>query len=552
MSEQTITQTPVGVPDILMNAPLTRQVDVTLETNILDPVSHNFSSASGGRTVFQLPPKGVLDSQHAAIVFEANVGAGRPSGALAYSAWAGGLGAIRRITARCGGNILSQIENVGQYGAIKSNFKSQAVKEGILDVRHHSSNGIEMRIAPVNITLGSNATSFQQLYNPELDQCSTFGGAYNGAADNTHQIQVSKCLTDTAGTGPEVVIRLADIFELFNSHKLPLLAMALVEIEIEWNAFGDATTQADRTLIQDSPVIDSLIPDAAVNAVGARTEGGEVTLSTPTMLLDYIHYDDQERQKIFDAVNSGAGMRLDFSEVLLTKGVNPAGPANDGASNAINQVQSNHIIGMALKEVKKIYVVKNFDLNTTIGAAERDADTNNMKTHRNIVLNQFKSQQMLGESYNFFINNQRIYDKDVDNPAVQMNYLTQCEGKWTCPGFAQNTENYNDNYNNISLNASWAAGVETADINSGATHRYSSGTQHVIGLNLDSYNSLGSTPGNGVRIGSSPIEFNYSRVAVDLVAGAAGSSRAEVNLDFHIVYRRSLIIRSLGIDVSDS
>lgn len=551
MSEQTMNNAPMGVPDILMNAPLTRQVDVTLETNILDPVSHSFNSASGGRTVFQLPPKGVLDSQHAAIVFEAAVAGGRPSGSLAYTAWAGGLGAIRRITARCGGNILSQIENVGTYGAIKSNFKSQAVKENILDIRHHSSSGLELRVAPAQLFAGSPSLTYQQLYNPELDQCSTFGGSYNGGNDNTHQIQVSKCLTDTIGTGPEVVVRLADIFELFNSHKLPLLAMALVEIEIEWNAFGDATTQADPTSIQDSPVIDSLIPNAAVNAVGARTEGGEVVLSTPTMLLDYIHYDDQERQKIFDSVNSGGGLRLDFSEVLLTKGVNPAGPANGGADVA-NQVQSNHIIGMAMKEVKKIYVVKNFDLNTTIGTAERDADTNQMKTHRNIVLNQFKSQQMLGESYNFFINNQRVYDNDVSNPSVQMNYLTQCKGKWTCPGFSQNTENYNENYNAISLNSSWSGLNRTDNINSGATHRYLSGVNHVIGLNLDSYNSLGSAPGNGTRIGSSPIEFNYSRVAVDLAAGAAGSSRAEVNLDFFIVYRRSLIVRSLGIDVSDS
>ena len=70
MTEQTITATPVNAPDILRNAPLGRQVDINLETNILEPVSHSFNTATGGRTVFVLPAKGVLDSGNAAITFE--------------------------------------------------------------------------------------------------------------------------------------------------------------------------------------------------------------------------------------------------------------------------------------------------------------------------------------------------------------------------------------------------------------------------------------------------------------------------------------------------
>ena len=50
MSEQTITSSPVNAPDVLMNKPLSRQVDVTLETSILEPVSHNFNSFTGGFT----------------------------------------------------------------------------------------------------------------------------------------------------------------------------------------------------------------------------------------------------------------------------------------------------------------------------------------------------------------------------------------------------------------------------------------------------------------------------------------------------------------------
>ena len=92
MSEQTIQATPVNAPDILMNQPLSRQVDVELETTILEPVSHNFTSASGGRTTFNLPAKGVLDAPNAAIVFELTSTEGL--GVSAYNITAGGLGCI--------------------------------------------------------------------------------------------------------------------------------------------------------------------------------------------------------------------------------------------------------------------------------------------------------------------------------------------------------------------------------------------------------------------------------------------------------------------------
>ena len=72
MSENTITATPVGAPDILRNQPLSRQVDVEIESNILEPVSHNYASASGGTTRFVLPVKGVLDSKNTTLAFELN------------------------------------------------------------------------------------------------------------------------------------------------------------------------------------------------------------------------------------------------------------------------------------------------------------------------------------------------------------------------------------------------------------------------------------------------------------------------------------------------
>tara|TARA_R110002074_G_scaffold35678_8_gene97415 strand:- start:5210 stop:6898 length:1689 start_codon:yes stop_codon:yes gene_type:complete len=562
MSEQTITSTPVNAPDILKNQPLSRQVDVEIESTILEPVSHNFNSATGGRTTFNLPAKGVLDCPNASIVF--SLTSNEANNSTAYNFSAGGVGCINRVTARCGGLIISQVEQAGQYGWIKTNFMSQGVKEGVMDARHISSSGVELSVAQAKIANSSVTQEFHQIYNPECDQVNSFGKTnVPTGANNLHQVQISKCLSDTAtrpNASPEVVVRLADLFEIFEENRLPLLAMALVQIEIDWNACGDPNLANGQTL--ECPVIESVILPSNANVTPVYTQNNSVTMVPPTMLLDYIHYDDAERQKIFDAVNTTGGMRLDFSEVLLTRGVNPSAFTNAvaiGGVRTTQQVQSNHILGMAGKEVKKIYVTKNYDLRSPRGNAERYADFNQVKTHRNDLLAQFKSQQMPGEFYNFFINNARVYDKDVENVMIQHDYLSQCKDNYSVPNIYYDTANYNANKMKIALDCSWVGGVRNQTINEGRTHRYLCGSQHVIGLNLDKRNNMGSVPGNGTRIGSSPLEFNYSRLAIIPGAnigadanGTADGQSAEVLLDFYIVYRRSLIIRQLGVDTSDA
>ena len=422
-----------------------------------------------------LPAKGVLDCPNASIVF--SLTSNEANASTAYNFSAGGVGCVNRVTARCGGLIISQVEQAGQYGWIKTNFMSQGVREGIIDARHHSSSSIDLSVAQAKIANSSVTQEFHQIYNPECDQVNSFGKTnVPTGANNLHRVQVSKCLSDTAtrpNASPEVVIRLADLFEIFEENRLPLLAMALVQIEIDWNPCGDPNQAVGQTL--DCPVIEANILPSNLNLTPTYTQRNTVTMTQPTMLLDYIHYDDAERQKIFNSINTSGGMRLDFSEVLLTKGVNPAVFSNAEAIGGValaRQSQSNHILGMAMKEVKKIYVLKNFDIRSPRGVAERDADFNQVKNHRNILTNQFKSQQMPGESYNWFINNARVYDKDVNNVMVQHDYLSQCKNNFSVPNIYYDTANYNANKMKIALDCSWVDGVRNQTIDQGMTHRY--------------------------------------------------------------------------------
>ena len=75
---------------------------------------------------------------------------------------------------------------------------------------------------------------------------------------------------------------------------------------------------------------------------------------------------------------------------------------------------------------------------------------------------------------------------------------------------------------------------------------------NVVGLNLKKNNMMGLLPGVGTRIGSAPIEFNFQCVKHGDNAAALNQNKAEINLDFFIEYRRSMVLRPLGVTVSDN
>ena len=547
MAEQVLTSQPVAAPDVLLNQPLTRQVDVELETKILEPVSHRFNSADGGRTTYIFPQTAVLDAPNCAIVWEFT--STEANQCLSYPFWAGGLAAISSMTVRVGGQILSQVEDVGRYATIRNNFNQQAFKEGVLDVRHGSMNKIRNRPANAKLETGSVDEAFHQIYNVEADQVAEYGYNYNTTAAN-HAQQPSKRFSNVAGQSFECVVKLSDVFPFFAGNRLPLQSMAQVELEVNWASCGNAAVAA--VDIKESAVIEAPL----VNAAADRTRQGLVNMTTnPTLMCDYIHYAQEEQAKIDAAINSGSGMALNFTEMVKTRGVNPANtnPAAGGATNTFEETNSEHIIGMAMKEVKKIFVWKEFDINSPQGIIEIDGNFNQVYTHRSITDNQFKSQQIPGEKYNFIINNKRIYSQPVRNVAEQHNALSQCDDRgWNCIDPMYDTLNYNANKVSELLDTTWASGVATQDINAGRTKPYMSGSQHVIGLNLDKINAAGNQVGNGMRISSAPIQFEYSRLSVGSAVGDAGGMRCPVNLHFFIEYRRSLIIRPLGIDVSDA
>ena len=524
----------MSVPDILIPKPLERAVDVNVETNILEPVSHQFDVQTGGVTRFVLPAKGVLDAPNCTINFElvnGIAGMGNDQNTM-YPLWSGGLSVFKKITCRVGGQILSEINEAGLYATMKTGFNSQDYRANVLDVRHSSHNQVLTNVINQNPATADAGfvdsvavRGYAQVANPSIDQRSLYGCQAEGDAANVlHVPQTNKLIRnyDNRGRGPEISIRLADLFPYFESNMLPLLAMAQVELECTWNpSVLAATTLANIT--------QNIVSPSNLVAAGGSS-GYSVQFARPPYLsMDYLHYPDVERQKIMESVANGLTMH--FREVVHTRGINPA---------VTGVISSTHLIGMAGKEVQNIYVVKRPDLTTN-----PDQQINNQIYNRNVAYQQFKSQQSKSESYNCFINNQKIYNRNVVNPSLQYNYLTQCDGKWHCAPLEYDCMNYDVDLNMVLLNSSVAGVPNLAVDTNGISGRFLPGTKHVIGIPLMKYPSLGNSPGNGERIGSAPVEFTYSNTKT------AGENDMVTDLLFFIEYRRSMIITPLGVTVGD-
>ena len=543
---------PQQMPDVLKQdaGASAIQLDVDTETALIEPTSHRYDSSNGGRTTFIIPPKGVASMADAALVWE--LVSDEVDGGVAYTFYAGGLGAIERCTLRSGGQILSQVDKVALYATIKKQFNDHDYKVGVLDARHKSSNQIEQRIAPAHIATGAATDAFHQLYNPEADQVNTFGKSFNNGA-NGHTVQVSKCLSNVAGRGCECVVRLNEIFPIFNSRaNLPVFAMASLELEVEWAQAGQSAANGGTAANQtNSCLIDAAIP----NTAAARARRTTATMAAnPILMMDFIHYPEEQMNQIQAQIES-SGIMIPFVEMVSTAGVNQASAtAAGGAADTFEKVESNHLLGMAGKEVEAIYVQKDFDDASGAGLAEIDGNYNQVYAHRNIITNRLKSQQIPGEEYNFIINNVRVYNQDVKNAALQHHYVSQCEPRpFQCVDAAYSTAGYDVNKCKELLDSQFTSGAEDAqNINRGRSKPYLAGTMNVIGLNLKKYNVLAPTVGNGERIGSAPIQLKYSRVAIGAAAGAADSLRGAVNLNMFIEFKRTMLITPTGVVTSDA
>lgn len=491
--------------DTLTTQTLDRAVNATIETNILNPITHNYHYETGGQTTFRFPSSGVLDAPNCSLVFNPTCADDK----ACYPLSSGGQSLIDRITCRVGGVILSQVLNVGEYSTMKNQHESLGYQASVLDMRHCSSNRYQEYIRP---DVDSTKPNCAAIYNVEIDQASSW---HEYIPASTHVVQPNRRITGNKKSTSEVVLRLGDLFPFFKDNKLPLLAMAQVELQIEWLPAGAIADNPNSAVISSDPT-DLTSGEIKIDADQVR------------MNVDYIHYDDEEKAKIMNNVNQG--MRLRFTEVVVTKGINPE------AGGAGQDSTSTHIIGMAGKEVQGIYVKKLFDINSATGQTEKA----NLG-HNNDYLNQFRSQNISYEKYNWVINNFRVYSQDVANVAEQHQYVGMVSNNaFQPPPCAYDTMNYNANFKNILLSQIADEGADTA-----FTQKAILGTQHYIGLNLKKFSEMGAMFQNGTRIGTSPIEFVYTRRGV-------ADSLAQVDLTFFIEYSRTLEITPLGVNVMDS
>ena len=80
--------------DTLTTATLDRAVNATIETNILNPITHNYDYQTGGQTTFRFPSSGVLDAPNCSLEFNPT----SVDGKACFPLSSGGQSMIDRIT----------------------------------------------------------------------------------------------------------------------------------------------------------------------------------------------------------------------------------------------------------------------------------------------------------------------------------------------------------------------------------------------------------------------------------------------------------------------
>jgi hypothetical protein len=274
-----------ALPSVLVPTQYDDQMQVTVETQVLDANSFFFAQNQPSVARFELPKKAVLAS-NSELVFTAlwtNPAAINPLDRQATLPKMGGaLVLIKSARISTGGKLLQAVENCGQYIYVKDySYKSWEHRVGIDDLKY----GAE---SDYSIDASGNV-----LFNPE----------------HTYRY---------GSNGVECAIALDNLFPIFNDVELPLALLnhnVLIEVQFEsvwtnvWTETGAAFDPDDRFF----------------------------TIVRPRLLVDYVNYPAQVMQKLAETLK--AGINMPFRDMVLVKKTQIAG------ANTHDIGMSNELVG---------------------------------------------------------------------------------------------------------------------------------------------------------------------------------------------------------------
>jgi hypothetical protein len=349
-------------------------------------------------------------------------------------------------------------------------------------------------LAGHKINLENNALPYDS-QNEVLDVLLGSNHGYAYAADGTLQLtgdiangsSGSRALTNDDNATVEFSIPLDSLFSCLKDVMIPTFLKNPIVIEIDF----------DLTFANGAD-------DVVISSGGGVAATGNVFVKRPRLDLDYLVLNEEMVNAFRSKVMVGPGLAYNFRNNHLIQKVLPAAANSEAQENDLE-------LGLASTRVMKLYVEKQL-------------------AYDNVLLKGMRSDGLLSESMQLFINNQNLFDRTVDRLSDMYVY-------W---GQALNTSAkvLNGAYelvgdlvaNNIMSNDTTlpAASINGADGSFALVKENLQGRQRWLGINLGQARSGGNdNPMNSLKIGESPIVLRLNRTIP--AAAPAKTPRGESN-----------------------
>ncbi len=425
-----------------------------IKTEVLDPIT-----ATNNEVVFQIPKNGILDGG-SFVSLAVRTASGVSDAFLPLKTGIHGL--IRNAYLMSGSKVIASTEEYGHYQTMIRQFETPEHREYVEQVK-----------------VGNSVDRFNEVSNttgriiPKDLIYTTF------ATDASARAVVPEFIkpTDDDATTPVFSVPLSHLIPFMRSRQLPLYAMKEnVFLRLIFNT--QVTTTAGTICC---------FPE------GSASSGVVVpSLTNIKFYSDHLYYEDGTMDATRKAIFSENGLTYLYEDSVLTNSQIPS-VANPTAPAIVEQ------------------------------RIERDIAVSG-RTVRNLVIQekaQGVSHNLLGvyiskclttnDLVNFRINEQRLYDRDLENPAHKHNELTQVMGKpLQVPNQMYSFDVDTDkaiNDNPLVQNSVYAGGqIEGHALPDGANTTLTNdirATSHYIGVDLTT--SGMNVLGNGKRIGVKPI-----------------------------------------------
>jgi len=455
----------MSLPSILKVGVLPSVQNMNIDTSVLDPIN-----ISDSECVFQIPRNGILDG--GSMISLAVRTATGVSDAF-FPVKTGAYSLIKSAHLLIGGKEIASCEDCAEYETMVSQFTTPEHRAFVESVKSFRSMD---RYVEVDEATG-------RLLPQDLDY-----GTFANDASARATVPANLKPTDNDSTTPVASVPLSSLIPFMRSRQLPLFTIKEnVFIRLVFNT-QSSTTDGTICCFPSGSGSSGVVVPSRVNI---------------KFYADHLYYEDNTMQEVQSQVFSEKGLSYLYEDSILTVAQIPASANPNLGSVAEQSVERD--VAVAGRVVRSMMVAEKF---TTLGDNAGAG-----------VLGKYMSNDLQTDTtYNWRINEQRLYDRDVSAPSHKYTELGKVLGMpLQVPSqlYSFDVDSDKDSTDKaLNQNSVYIGQIESYQLptatNTAATQDIRA-TSHYLGVDLTT--SGLNVLGNGTRVSSKPIILtkNYKR-----------------------------------------